>query len=1172
MSSFEEDKKYYFIKQKTFVQQFLDNLSSFLEEKTASNKDYHQILERNVQWMNESLIRVKGELPTNDIADFTNMDIIKVLDETDRTKFVIHKHLLFGYLYLVQHFLEGILIKDMKEDPLTFSGAQIDVNTQVLKNYYEVMDTYRQSFFDEKKTQGGKFDVETMGLLLKYIALFKVKLDAEVEAILSKNASQFTEEDLSHLRELLKKLMERPTEEELAEYNAFFGKLQNLVSIINNLETVKNKVRKEDIEEEEYLKDKHKLDTIVKTVTKEQIEVLDNSPKGIVEWLKQTIRLDNLVERNGQPSKEDVLSKKDASVQLDPFYYALVDLYERLSGAVRVYIRTKDVIDGVPITFPGENMIDEQNGILKDYRTNKVSLSLANTQVTFGPFYKIVPTATTNKELISKEHINMNNFVAMYDKAFQKKKKLNLVFFTYGYSGSGKTWTLFNQRNDDTQGILYQIQDIFRSKGYTMEFEDYCKNYGYLSGSVFKGAGGNTSFIVPSDKDKIQSYQQDISKFVREQIEVTTLPATSNLDKAQFLTTLNPDAFIKSTPNNPQSSRGFLILWFKVTSANGTNVGRVGFIDMAGNEDPYDLLVKLFPTLRWPTIKPIKSEKTFLDKSVSSMIQNYGAIDVVCSLLQEQIFRYISPIIKFIAKMLRITSVNIKFKRDEIEKYGKDKDHPLLNPVYAELKEMLSRMRFDMDVASCYFDLESNSEEDNELVDTLNLMNVQICSQVMHKLLEFYEDQSKSRIIVENLSGPLKNYPEIIKIGSIKDVSRVYKIEGNALSTHSCRVARQATRIGPYTAFVRDPFGTPYTVKFDVDKIRNDLKSMQYDPLFFKINDINSDRTTVTVSAELGDPESDVTKKLVKFAVKYEIQELSNGKRKGKLPLESRISKANLMNVNDIVLDLIRYNEKTINKDLDQVDADCDLVLYTLININKTTMDAELLIDLLKYVSLTKYLISLIKNTASISDKMYKKPLVFQFVKPPAQVSLDFSVDNTCNAVFNEGFSKKTEGKVFKDQFTNAVVDTRDEISNFLMEYFNTITREVTINKYPYPFLQDYLLRIVQEGFFINQANAELVEFLKKKKEEGQVATPTLCTDISKEWFCFENYDKFRDITEKNENCKSFTNLVPTLQEIFEKDGDAKYIMLCNIRREEDIKFRLGAIDTLKLVEKLKST
>jgi hypothetical protein len=44
---------------------------------------------------------------------------------------------------------------------------------------------------------------------------------------------------------------------------------------------------------------------------------------------------------------------------------------------------------------------------------------------------------------------------------------------------------------------------------------------------------------------------------------------------------------------------------------------------------------------------------------------------------------------------------------------------------------------------------------------------------------------------------------------------------------------------------------------------------------------------------------------------------------------------------------------------------------------------------------------------------------------------------------------------------------------------------------------------------------------------------------------------------------------------MFEDSGKneyAKYIMLCNIRREKDIKYRYGAIDMLTLVDKLKST
>jgi hypothetical protein len=37
-------------------------------------------------------------------------------------------------------------------------------------------------------------------------------------------------------------------------------------------------------------------------------------------------------------------------------------------------------------------------------------------------------------------------------------------------------------------------------------------------------------------------------------------------------------------------------------------------------------------------------------------------------------------------------------------------------------------------------------------------------------------------------------------------------------------------------------------------------------------------------------------------------------------------------------------------------------------------------------------------------------------------------------------------------------------------------------------------------------------------------------------------------------------------------EGESKYIMLCNVRLERDIKFRMGAINTLELVKDLMST
>jgi hypothetical protein len=147
---------------------------------------------------------------------------------------------------------------------------------------------------------------------------------------------------------------------------------------------------------------------------------------------------------------------------------------------------------------------------------------------------------------------------------------------------------------------------------------------------------------------------------------------------------------------------------------------------------------------------------------------------------------------------------------------------------------------------------------------------------------------------------------------------------------------------------------------------------------------------------------------------------------------------------------------------------------------------------------------------------------------------------------------------------------------------------------------RDYFERVLREGFYINQVNSELVDFLNKRlnddnnyKQIAEANKPTLPNpskpkNNSKK--TDENYNEklklgnyhsrervncpirtANNIKKNTNNCNKYiTQLYP---EFLKEFGDnTTYIMICNIRKEIDDKFRNGAIDTLKLVDKLKST
>lgn len=1088
-----------FHNQKRVIENFLTSLETFFGEQTTRIDQTNKV---NINAMHSAVKAIKANLPTTDI-DTSHVNI-----EAHLEKLTVYRHLLFGYLYLIQHILESILVNNTE----SISANDMDA----LKGYYDTLDTFRKGILGDPDVSEPGISAassgETLEMLLRYLSFFKTKLDPEMQAFLDKGS--YDQQDIDVLKGLLIQLTDKPSNQEMLEYKNYFEKLGNISGIISNLLAVQGKITYDNIQEVKIFNDTSKLKTMVDKIFDTNATNPPNVQHGpdIIAWMNRIVGNASLQPME-QPNKADVLAKKDAIGLLDPFYYSLVDLYETVSGAVRVYIRTKDIVEGVPVVpVTDKNTGTEtSNGIFKDYDTNKMKLSIPGQPLeTFGPFYKVVPTGTTNKELITKDYINMKNFVVMFDKAKTNGTQLSLVFFTYGHSGSGKTFTLFNKDplNPENQGVLYMMQSIFEERGYKMEFNDYCKVYGYLQGDTFLPE----QKVVHSEPEKKMSYASDVDAFVKEQIDVSVLPKTQSFNEDEFVQSLSIDSFIKPTPNNPQSSRGFMVVWFDV-SYNGVKAGKIGFVDMAGNEDPYDLLVKLSPTLQWPTA----GKKSFLQLEQSGI--NYGTIDLVCNLLQQQVLTYVKSTVEFMTRIFRL--LHTKADKISMEK---------------SLSNMLRMFHESYIDSATSYSLTTATQENIKLVKELNETNSKsVCRAVSQMLTYFDKDDSWMQ--------------QALLSRQIKDVKILRK---------------KSKDFNDYSS---------YNNAVDIFKKCQDVKA---NDIFFHVGSVSNTSEGVNkyvkISASVLTNDSKLTTKLVKYAIKKELEGLE--KDQGKITTLNTYIKETLSQIRSFV-----HGEGNTSVDsLKTVIQLCDTILYVLINEKKDSSDktrSTEIMNTLKYASLVKYMVGLDgKDAKLVAQQVYDQNLdiLFKIDKSLDLTVREEDIQSILTPLFVQGIKDVKLRTNPQEDFKRNVNRVYDECIRFMRTYFSTVRRNVIINKKEYPFSQDYLLRIIQEGFFINQANAELVEFLRKKKE-GEVLTYTEKCVLDKAQFYFEVYDKFKDLSNvPGKACQTYTGLVPILQDVFEKDATAKYIMLCNVRREEDIKYRTGAIDTLRLVEKLKST
>jgi len=373
-----------------------------------------------------------------------------------------------------------------------------------------------------------------------------------------------------------------------------------------------------------------------------------------------------------QLDKEKVIMQPDGLEMFfggSEIYGKLVLLYEELSGAVRAVVRVRNVYATSSMNggrkrksssaqslskrrrlLSGGSVSDESR--FKDY---SIQLDKKNKLVEFvgidpndkvfkpktlrhGPFFSVHDNTLNNSNATSIEDdllrgIEFDSLVNMFSQGTpEKDKEPAIILYTYGYSGSGKSYTLFGEKTLTSipkAGVVWEM--VRRLQGsFDLKLVNTTICYGYLdyqdNGYVFK-----TNDPRPSNKD---------SKDVKAWANII------NTDFADALRVENDDSFIKVTPNNPESSRGFYIVKFALYE-KGTNYrnvrGYIGVVDMAGNEDPFDIAATICPTMKFNEMNTLLSSP--------SKINQY---DIVYENMQRTFKNVLTPTV--------LTALAMKFK------------------------------------------------------------------------------------------------------------------------------------------------------------------------------------------------------------------------------------------------------------------------------------------------------------------------------------------------------------------------------------------------------------------------------------------------------------------------------------------------------------------------------
>jgi hypothetical protein len=1061
----------------------------------------------------------------------------------------IYKSLVLGYVYYLQHSIETILFGTPYETK--------DYNVAIM--FYKTIFDYRRHVIETiRQGNAGIVKQEMSSSLRDFLPLLLKFLGTIQNIVGEKNYSQILlvkdnpDELIVKLAEKFAQLSDIANETESQAYVQFFEKLQNLKAVCENILNKKDKI----IEKHSvYIPQTSKLycntsdikfclkdlgldiiTNITPSTPLPEISIKDNTLRNILAY--STFVSQYMKAPAVKPSKKDITeitSKKIKELYTnDSIYYQLVDFYETISGSVRVYLRTKDYISGIGAikNFSNVNQIDYDidNGIKKNYYKNTISFDKSDILVNdleYGPFYKVIDTGTSNEDIINKQMIDMDNIINMFnmmDSATDGSKR-NIIFFTYGLSGAGKTYTLFGNKGAK-DGIWFYMNKKLGEAGLTSKYLGCKKVYGLFTNKNFK-------------KDIIKTNDTVFDKFLENQIFIE-----GNVT--------NTDAFIKSTPNNKASSRGFLIVSFEILKGN-KSLGKFGMVDMAGNEDPYDLMVKLLPTLKWPQIT-ISKDKNFITEE-SSLVDidfTYEALFNSYMNTYTSILNIIYGICGFINSFSTIGDP----VKDKIETGVKD------------------RLLKDLEDIGNKYILNDNPKTFTDLMNKQIYLFIK--ADAFTWMMELINQLKQIPIfngyfvgLKEELTNKFKQLTDKHDIFYYKLLQTNFNFKVSEIdSKNRNKIAKAVSldiniKLMKYDETITALQMVYYTIENEINNTINKLKIENpelMDTLLKDVNELISLYDPIDfISYKNNNPKPDESIDFEDCKIDFRTMKLSwrtfnkpadFSKNCFKDRLSQLDGKKAYCNKDKFS---INFDGKKEYKDYTECLIDkIDTVIYKCMKID----DKNKILPVLKLVSLIKHKYNILipqivscpleyKNISDIID-VFKYTLDIKNIKSTAGITTgSIAPENTINA--------------FKALF-------KDHVN----KYFKTLKRKILIDGTEIDFSTDYLLRIIQEGFYINQANKELVTYLQNKQSTDALVNKTNCPLVIENLY-FEKYNKFNSLYE--DGCK-ITGLTEELDSQFKSNEkeQTKYIMICNLRREKDIKVRLGTIDTLKLVEQLKST
>jgi hypothetical protein len=304
----------------------------------------------------------------------------------------------------------------------------------------------------------------------------------------------------------------------------------------------------------------------------------ENALESIAE---RTLQCRDSMKMMNRPEQKTCEPIKD--VTIDAMFVA--NFKEDLLGAVRIIVRIFMKDDGkgtYNLNCFGKKTTGAHIGFsdktIDDHQLKRMC---------YGPFYKIVSDNDTQNMFGRPGTIGDTGLWSTFNQVLNGYK---ISLFGYGYSGSGKTHTLFGDENN--KGLAFHAVEYYTSKGYVVTVKDIVEYYG----------------VAKVTKKPVQKVNQVGKTFIQQEeslelaeFKIQHIPPVGNLDAIKFRALLNEleparqeQKRISETINNKTSSRSHLCITLQVIHEDGIRTGsREGgtlvLVDMGGRENPLDI-------------------------------------------------------------------------------------------------------------------------------------------------------------------------------------------------------------------------------------------------------------------------------------------------------------------------------------------------------------------------------------------------------------------------------------------------------------------------------------------------------------------------------------------------------------------------------------------------------